>query len=116
MITKANTQCETSQIKKNTSSDELQIKIVDFGISCIKKESYLNEETGTAYYIASEVIKNNYTEKRDMWSLRVIMYILLSVSTPFSDHDDEEILKISWLDNVLKKAINGWICQLKQKI
>ena len=92
-ITKASTQNETHQVKNTLSFDELQIKIVDFGTSCIKKESYLKEKTGTAYYIAPEVIKNNYNEKCDMWSLGVIMYILLSGSPPFSDDDDDEILK-----------------------
>lgn len=92
-ITKANTQSKDIKSSVNSSNKELLIKVVDFGTSCIKKDTYLKEKTGTAYYIAPEVIQNNYNEKCDIWSLGVILYILLSGNPPFSDEDDDEILK-----------------------
>ena len=55
------------------------IKIIDFGIakftSSNKKEKGM---TGTLYYMAPEVIKQNYDYKCDIWSVGVILYILLT--------------------------------------
>jgi calcium-dependent protein kinase len=48
---------------------------------------------GTAYYIAPEVLRGQYDEKCDIWSIGVIMYILLSGEPPFPGSDDKEILK-----------------------
>jgi len=53
----------------------------------------LSEKTGTAYYIAPEVINNCYNEKCDMWSCGVILYILLCGCPPFSGESDDEIFK-----------------------
>jgi serine/threonine protein kinase len=83
---------EEEESKNNKYLEKFTVKIIDFGTSVIKKGD-IKEKTGTAYYIAPEVIKNNYNEKCDIWSLGVIMYILLSGEPPFSDDDDNVIFK-----------------------
>lgn len=47
---------------------------------------------GTAYYIAPEILKSDYNEKCDVWSIGVILFILLSGKPPFYGNDDKEIL------------------------
>lgn len=44
------------------------------------------------YYIAPEVIKGDYSEKCDIWSLGVILYILVSAAPPFDGKSDKDIL------------------------
>ena len=75
-------------------SQPLNIKVIDFGTSClITTNQKLKQRLGTAYYIAPEVLGMNYTEKCDVWSCGVILYILLSGAPPFGGQTDEEILR-----------------------
>lgn len=70
----------------------MNLKIIDFGTSKkIFPEEKLTTKIGTPYYIAPEVIKKNYDQKCDIWSLGVIMYILLGGYPPFNGENDNEI-------------------------
>lgn len=78
---------------ENILFDDETIKIIDFGSS----KSFHPKKTmkachGTPYYIAPEVLIGNYSEKCDVWSCGVILYILLSGVPPFNGADDEEII------------------------
>ena len=53
----------------------------------------MNAKYGTPYYIAPEVLHNNYDEKCDLWSIGVILYILLCGYPPFNGQTDELIIK-----------------------
>lgn len=77
--------------QEERKKDFFNIKIIDFGTGEVNKHKMLSEKTGTAYYIAPEVINNCYNEKCDLWSCGVILYILLCGCPPFSADTDEEI-------------------------
>lgn len=60
------------------------VKIIDFGVSCMfKPGDTFTKRYGTVkniqpYYIAPEVLRNQYTEKCDIWSAGVVLYVMLS--------------------------------------
>ena len=68
------------------------IKLIDFG-TCgkIKKGQKMDEQVGTPYYTAPEVLNNDYNEKCDLWSCGVILYLMLCGKHPFNGNDDNEI-------------------------
>jgi calcium-dependent protein kinase len=51
--------------------------------------------TGTAYYMAPEVISGNYSKKCDIWSIGVIAFMLLSGKAPFYGRGNEEIFNMA---------------------
>lgn len=54
------------------------IKVVDFGTSwMIDRNIKMDQKIGTPYYIAPEILDDQYDEKCDVWSLGVMLYILL---------------------------------------
>ena len=83
---------ENILLEQNKEFD--QIKIIDFGTSLVFDENKkLEEKLGTPYYIAPEVLAQNYGPKCDIWSCGVITYIVLSGIPPFNGASDQEIMK-----------------------
>ncbi|CAD8100917.1 unnamed protein product [Paramecium sonneborni] len=55
-------------------------------------KTQLTKKIGTAFYIAPEVLDQNYNEICDIWSAGVILYILLTGCPPFNGTTEQEIL------------------------
>ena len=72
------------------SSDNYDIKVIDFGLSrTYTGEKAMCSRIGTPFYIAPEVLKKKYSEKCDIWSCGVILYILLSGIPPFNGKSEK---------------------------
>jgi len=65
------------------------IKVTDFGLATIfDGKSKIEGCVGTPGYMAPEVVRAvGYSEKVDLWSIGVILYILLCGYPPFEDSD-----------------------------
>lgn len=48
---------------------------------------------GTAYYMAPEMVKGQYTESSDVWSCGVILYTMIMGKVPFDGFSEKEIFK-----------------------
>ena len=83
---------ENILVLDNTKS--ISIKVADFGSSCvIDNQRKICGVYGSAYYVAPEVLNDEYNEKCDLWSLGIIMYILLTGRPPYYARTSSKILE-----------------------
>jgi calcium-dependent protein kinase len=91
---------ENILVSKKEENGLYRIKICDFGTSHLFKDGEKEKNiTGSAYYIAPEVLKHKYDFKCDLWSCGVIMYVLLTKKVPFAGKDLREMR-----NNIIKKV------------
>eukprot|EP00927_Polykrikos_kofoidii_P047976 TRINITY_DN42235_c0_g1_i1.p1 TRINITY_DN42235_c0_g1~~TRINITY_DN42235_c0_g1_i1.p1 ORF type:complete len:636 (+),score=121.83 TRINITY_DN42235_c0_g1_i1:134-2041(+) len=82
---------ENCLICQNVPIVQANIKIVDFGLSCLFRPGVpLTSTTGTAYCMAPEVFGEKYDHKCDLWSCGIIAYYTLAANTPFEGSREEE--------------------------
>ena len=76
--------------------DKFQIKISDFGLSTFfSKNNYLQTACGTPSYAPPEMLEGHeYNgEATDVWSCGIILYAMLCGTLPFSESQEEIIVK-----------------------
>ena len=79
-------------VAKPSSYRKPSLKIIDFGTAIpFVNGARFKKFIGTNYYIAPEVIAENYNEKCDIWSCGVILYILLCGYPPFNGSSNVDI-------------------------
>ena len=85
---------DENEEENHLNSNFLDIKLVDFGLSSrIKKNQKLKNTVGTPYFISPEMLKGEYDEKCDIWSIGVILYYMISGKFPFYAEKNLEIFE-----------------------
>ena len=73
---------------------DAEIKLIDFGLSRkYSKDEKMHTILGTPYYVAPEVLKGEYDEKCDIWSIGAMTYLMLCGDPPFTGGSNNEIFK-----------------------
>jgi calcium-dependent protein kinase len=73
---------------------DAEIKLIDFGLSRkYSKDEKMHTILGTPYYVAPEVLKGEYDEKCDIWSIGAMTYLMLCGDPPFTGGSNHEIFK-----------------------
>jgi len=77
-----------------SEEDNAKLKLIDFGFSKIwdEREGSMHQSCGSLAYVAPEVLKQDYTNKCDMWSLGVIVFMLLGGYPPFHGKDTNALI------------------------
>ena len=72
------------------------VKIIDFGLSkkVFKKNMRMKSGVGTLVYSSPEVDAGYYSEKCDIWSMGVILYLTLCGQLPFYADTTKQLMKI----------------------
>ena len=78
--------------EEENNNNDFNIKICDFGLSAFKNSTdKLHTILGTPYYMAPEVLKGDYNEKCDIWSIGAITYYLITGTEPFKGNTSNQI-------------------------
>ncbi|EER06423.1 calcium-dependent protein kinase, putative [Perkinsus marinus ATCC 50983] len=79
----------------DSKDENATLKLIDFGFSKIIDPSRrMHQSCGSVAYVAPEVLEGSYTNKCDLWSLGVIVYMLLSGSPPFHGPERDMLVSI----------------------
>lgn len=80
-------------ILMTSQTSEIDFKLCDFGLACYVDRS-LRTKSGSPGYMAPEILRgNSYSTKADIFSAGVVLYILISGTSPFNSDNSEKVIK-----------------------
>jgi serine/threonine protein kinase len=84
--------------------------IIDFGLSKVMLGGQTSTDPyGTLAYCSPEIVhKSEHTEKTDVWSMGVILYIMLSQRMPFLSNESDLITKYNILNKEITLSSETW--------
>ena len=71
--------------------NDLEIKLIDFGLSFFHKDKDVESFAGTPQYMAPEAFIGKITPKNDIWSMGVIYYIFCFGKFPFVSEKQSDL-------------------------
>jgi hypothetical protein len=74
-----------------SKEEYLWIKIIDFHTGEIFHNNKKKSSLDNSYYTPPEALAHNYSEKSDIWSVGIILYLALTGKIPFDGKTNEEI-------------------------
>ncbi|KAK9815418.1 hypothetical protein WJX72_003374 [[Myrmecia] bisecta] len=89
-----------------SEADDAHLKAIDFGMAdyCAPGQ-FLSAKAGTPFYVAPEVLKQQYSLPADVWSAGVVAYQVLTGHLPFNDEDGAEISQMSTNRDVFRAIL-----------
>eukprot|EP01083_Nonionella_stella_P091643 256290_1 len=94
--------------------ERTQLILIDFGMAkIIEFRKYFEVIAGSPYYVAPEVLRNNYNEACDIWSLGICLFVMVFGFAPFFDQqtNDTKIVYAKILhgfDPTTKPGYGAW--------
>jgi calcium-dependent protein kinase len=74
--------------------DDSPLQLIDFGYAArYRSDEIMTRQVGTARYMAPEVVVGKYTEKYDIWSTGVVVYLLTLNKYPYNGRSVEDIIR-----------------------
>jgi len=81
----------TKEEDNQTKEEYFWVKIMDFSIDKIFNKNKQDSLEYSTYYKAPELFQNNCSDKTDVWSVGIILFLALTGKVPFDGKTDDEI-------------------------
>jgi calcium-dependent protein kinase len=70
------------------------LKLIDFGFArAVADGERMSSACGTIQYTAPEVVAQSYTEKADVWSMGIVIYVMLCGALPWQATENRDIYR-----------------------
>ncbi|MES1910277.1 MAG: hypothetical protein MHM6MM_002902 [Cercozoa sp. M6MM] len=97
-----------------SKDEDANLKVIDFGMSKRRRRSRqkFSRMCGTPYYLAPEVLRGEYNESADLWSVGVVCFVMLFGFPPF--FSDPRVTTVSPNKQIFRKIARGFCPQVRR--